>query len=146
MRMLLLGLRSDLGKRYQPTCLWGVLYTRIGSDRGNPPSTIMYCIQNIHTHSNGTTAPSRKAFPALFAILVQYIPLYIRIGSGRGNPQNSCNSGENTMHRPRTQAQLNNCFAMRNHTLLSTNPVQQNQYNRPHQLSSVSKKQQKGPT
>ena len=30
--------------------LW-VLYTRIGSDSGNPQSAIMYCIQNIHTHS-----------------------------------------------------------------------------------------------
>ena len=43
------------------------LYTRIGSDRGNPQSTIMYRIQNIHTHSNGTTAPSRKSFSAHFA-------------------------------------------------------------------------------
>ena len=36
----------------------GLLYTRIGSDRGNSHSTIMHCIQNIRTHSNGTTAPS----------------------------------------------------------------------------------------
>ena len=34
-----------------------VLYTRKGSDRGNPQSTIMYCIKNIPTHSNGTTSP-----------------------------------------------------------------------------------------
>ena len=32
--------------------------TRKGSDRGNPQSTIKYCTENIHTHSNGTTAPS----------------------------------------------------------------------------------------
>ena len=28
-----------------------LLYTRIGSNRGNSQSTIMYRIQNIHTHS-----------------------------------------------------------------------------------------------
>ena len=43
-----------------------LLYTRIGSDRGNPHSTIMHCIQNIHTHSNGTTAPSRKPNTNMF--------------------------------------------------------------------------------
>ena len=46
------------------------LYTRKGSNRGNPQSTIMYRIQNIHTHSNGTTAPSRKSSPAHFAMLL----------------------------------------------------------------------------
>ena len=34
------------------------LYIRKGSDRGNPQSTIKHSIQNIHTHSNGTTAPA----------------------------------------------------------------------------------------
>ena len=45
------------------------LYTRIGSNRGNSQSTIMCRKQNIHTHSNGTAAPSRKSFPSHFAIL-----------------------------------------------------------------------------
>ena len=40
------------------------LYTRIGSERGNPQSPIMYRKQSILTHSNGTAAPSRKCFPA----------------------------------------------------------------------------------
>ena len=34
--------------------------TRKGSDRGNPRSTIMHCMQHIHTHSNGTTAPLER--------------------------------------------------------------------------------------
>ena len=50
-------------------CAGTALYTRKGSNRENPQSTIMYRIQNIHTHSNGTTAPSRKSFPAHFAML-----------------------------------------------------------------------------
>ena len=37
------------------------LYTRIGSNRGTPQSTIMYRIQNIHTHSNVKTEPSGPA-------------------------------------------------------------------------------------
>ena len=41
-----------------PVCF---IYTRIGSDGGKPQRTTMYCAQNIHTHSNGTTAPSRKS-------------------------------------------------------------------------------------
>ena len=45
------------------------LYTRKGSDRGSSQSTIMHCIQNVHTHTNGTTAPSRKSLPAHFAML-----------------------------------------------------------------------------
>ena len=36
-----------------------------------PQSTIMQCIQKIPTHSNGTTAPSRTSFPALFAMLLR---------------------------------------------------------------------------
>ena len=49
----------------------GLVYTRIGSSRGNPQSTIMQCTQNIHTHSNGTTAPSRccRSFRALLPVL-----------------------------------------------------------------------------
>ena len=38
------------------------LCTRIGIDMGNHQSTIMYCIQNNHIHSSGTTAPITKAF------------------------------------------------------------------------------------
>ena len=34
-----------------------LLYTRKGSDRGNPQSTIMHRVQNTYTHSNGTTSP-----------------------------------------------------------------------------------------
>ena len=35
-------------------------------------STIIHCIQKFHTHSNGTTAPSRKSFLTHFAILVMH--------------------------------------------------------------------------
>ena len=35
--------------------LFHLLSTRERSDRGNPQSTLMYCIRNVHTHSNGTT-------------------------------------------------------------------------------------------
>ena len=40
-----------------PTFRVSCLYTREGSDSGNPQSTISYCRQSFHTHSNGTTAP-----------------------------------------------------------------------------------------
>ena len=46
------------------------LYTRIGSDRGKTPSTITYCIQNIHIHSDGTTATSRKSNALRNALVV----------------------------------------------------------------------------
>ena len=36
-----------------------LLYTRIGRNRGNPQSTNMQSTQSIHSHSDGTTAPSR---------------------------------------------------------------------------------------
>ena len=44
--------------------------------KGEPPkSTIKFKSQGIHTHSNGTTAPSQESFPALFAML--YLHTYI---------------------------------------------------------------------
>ena len=35
------------------------VYTRIGSNREKPQSTIKQSTQSVHTRSNGTTAPSR---------------------------------------------------------------------------------------
>ena len=68
--------------RFAKGCNPGV-YIRIGGDKGKPQSTITYSIQNIHTHSNGTTAPSPKIFPS-------------NPGSRATNPPNTsvcCNGG-----------------------------------------------------
>ena len=60
------------------------LYTRIGSNRGNPQTTIMYRIQNIPTHSNPSLHPRHlswavcvclRRFPALVPACV-YPPHY----------------------------------------------------------------------
>ena len=37
---------------FKNLCLLVTLYTQIGSDRRDPKSTIMYCTEHIHTHSN----------------------------------------------------------------------------------------------
>ena len=55
---------------------------RIGIDRGKTQSTIMYCIRNIHTHSNGTTAPHQGAraaatWPVFF--MVFYSVRFLRL-------------------------------------------------------------------
>ena len=46
-QMSFLHLCGSLEAMYHP-----LLYTRTGSYRGNPRSTIKYCTANIHTHSN----------------------------------------------------------------------------------------------
>ena len=51
-------------------------YTRKGSDRGNPQSTILHCIEKIHTHSNGTAAPSRQSRPAAFDCILSLVPFF----------------------------------------------------------------------
>ena len=48
---------NQISQVNQPTLLvlalrGSSLYTRIGSDRGKPQSTITYCIQNIHTQTS----------------------------------------------------------------------------------------------
>ena len=45
------------------------LCTRIGSNGGNPQSTIMYHIQNIHTHSGETFTPSRVRTRSIIWVL-----------------------------------------------------------------------------
>ena len=81
------GLRANNATVYaEGTFVLFCLYTRRGSDRGKvvlfcpdnrkgsdrekPHSRIMYFNDSIHTHSNGTTAPSRYCFPAHFAMLL----------------------------------------------------------------------------
>ena len=57
---------------YNVCCGTVLLYTRMGSNRGNPQSTIMYCTQSNHTHSNGTTAPSRNSAVEQYLVLLRY--------------------------------------------------------------------------
>ena len=55
---------------YVLSLLFHMLLTTEKEGEGETPkSTIQYSTKARHTHSNGTTAPSRRSFPALFAML-----------------------------------------------------------------------------